>query len=92
MALAERTQASQTRGMVIPNKKSKGSRERDKVWRKILQALQVMEDDDSSDGAGVEAGPSRTTIGRRTQDALYNQLTQHTKSELLAHIQIVGLS
>ena len=62
----------------------------DKVWRKILQALQVMGDDGERLEAGVEAGRSRQQLVEELQDALYDQLTQYTKGELLADVQIAG--
>ena len=106
MASAERTQASQTRGMVIPNKNSKNCSERfttymanagDKVWRNILKALQVMVDDDDclDDVNDVKQVLKQVGVGQHLveelQDALYDQLTQYTKGELLVDIQIAGL-
>ena len=68
----------------------------DKVWRKILKALQVMGDDDDclDDVNDVKQVLKQVGVGQQLveelQDALYDQLTQYTKGELLADIQIAG--
>ena len=66
----------------------------DKVWRKILKALQVMGDDDDclDDVNDVKQVLKQVGVGQQLveelQDALYDQLTKYTKGELLADIQI----
>ena len=68
----------------------------DKVWRKILKALQVMGDDGDSldDVNDVKQVLKQARVGQQLveelQDALCDQLTQYTKGELLADIQIAG--
>ena len=58
----------------------------DKVWRKILKGL-----DDVNDVKQVlkQVGVGQQ-LGEELQDALSDQLTQCTKGELLADIQIAG--
>ena len=69
----------------------------DKVWRKILKALQVMGDDGESldDVNDVKQVLKQVGVGQQLveelEGALYDQLTQYTKGELLADIQIAGL-
>ena len=68
----------------------------DKVWRKIVKALQVMGDDDDSldDVNDVKQVPKQAGAGQQLveelPDALYDQLTQYTKGELLADIRLAG--
>ena len=61
-----------------------------------IKALQVMGDDDDSldDVNDVKQVPKQAGAGQQlveeVQDALYDQLTQYTKGELLADIRIAG--
>ena len=66
----------------------------DKVWRKILKALQVMGDDDDSldDVNDVKQVLKEVGVGQQLveelQDALYDQLTQYIGANCLADIQL----
>ena len=86
MASAERTQASQTRGDTEQEFKNWSERfttymanAGDKVWRKILKALQVMGNDDDSldDVNDVKQVLKQVGVGQQLveelQDALYDQ-------------------
>ena len=70
----------------------------DKVWLKILKALQVMGDDDDSldDVNDVKQVLKQVGVGQQLveelQDALYHQLTQYTKANCWQTSKLQGLA
>ena len=66
----------------------------DKNWNKIFKQLNKMEDEDLGDYDDIEMLMDNlgldSNMAEDTQEVLYDQLTQYTKGELLADIQMAG--
>ena len=66
----------------------------DKAWRTVLKELQTRDDDELDDTDDVEMMLTNLSLdpdmAEEMSETLYDQITQYTKGELLADIQMAG--
>ena len=67
----------------------------DKTWKMILKKIQELDEDENFDDNDkikrcLESIKVQADVAGDLQDVLYDQLTLHTKDELLADVQIAG--